>query len=105
MEAEAPSLSESSAPPPAPAAPPLVDLASQDVGPDPVLGAGLAITGMLVMGLAGGLDAHYPFLVGALIAVAGAVTFVGCVALSTWKRRRLERAQLRARVPAQGAQA
>ena len=59
------------------------------LGPDPVVGAGLALTGMAVMGLAGGLDAHWPFLAGALVAVAGAVLFVACVGLSAWKQRGL----------------
>ena len=56
-------------------------------GPDPVIGAGLALLGILLMGLGGARDAHYVFNVGVLTAVLGAGTFVLFVALSAMRSR------------------
>lgn len=56
-------------------------------GPDPVIGAGVALLGILLMGLGGARDAHYVFDVGVLTAVLGAGTFVLFVALSAMKQK------------------
>ncbi|HVK63396.1 MAG TPA: hypothetical protein VM694_02920 [Polyangium sp.] len=56
-------------------------------GPDPVIGAGLALFGIFVMGLGGARDLHYVFNAGMFIAVGGAVTFVLFVALTAMKQR------------------
>jgi hypothetical protein len=58
-----------------------------DVGPDPVVGAGITLFGIVMMGVSGAADAHYAFDLGVLTAVAGAGTFVVCVALSAFKQR------------------
>lgn len=55
-------------------------------GPDPVIGAGVALLGILLMGLGGARDAHYVFDVGVLTALLGAGTFVLFVALSAMKQ-------------------
>lgn len=52
-------------------------------GPDPVIGVGLVILGVLVMGIAGASTAHYAFNIGTGIAILGAVTFLVSVTLST----------------------
>lgn len=59
----------------------------QSDGPDPVTGAGLALFGILIMGLGGSSNLHYVFNVGTLVAIAGAALFVLCVALSAMKQR------------------
>jgi mannose/fructose/N-acetylgalactosamine-specific phosphotransferase system component IIC len=64
-----------------------------DVGPDPVVGAGITLFGILMMGVSGAADAHYAFDLGVLTAVAGAGTFVVCVALSAFKQRQADAAQ------------
>lgn len=56
-------------------------------GPDPVIGAGIALFGIFLMGMGGARDAHYVFDVGVLTAVLGAGTFVLFVALSAMKQR------------------
>jgi len=56
-------------------------------GPDPVIGAGIALFGIFLMGMGGAGDAHYVFDAGVLTAVLGAGTFVLCVALSAMKQR------------------
>jgi hypothetical protein len=61
---------------------------SEDAGPDPVIGAGLALLGIFLMGIGGASDAHYVFNVGVVIAVVGAIVFVLFVALSALKQRR-----------------
>jgi len=61
-----------------------------DVGPDPVVGAGITLFGILMMGVSGAADAHYAFDLGVLTAVAGAGTFVVCVALSAFKQRQAD---------------
>ena len=58
-----------------------------DLGPDPVIGAGMALFGIFLMGTGGARDAHYLFDVGVAIAVIGAVVFVLFVALSALKQR------------------
>jgi hypothetical protein len=69
------------------------DLASQrSDGPDPVIGAGIALFGIFVMGLAGARNMHFVFDAGMATAVAGAVIFVLFVALSAMKQRRTESA-------------
>lgn len=74
--------------------------AGQDMGPDPVIGAGLALFGIFLMGTSGASAAHYAFDVGVLIAVIGAVTFVLFVALSALKQRRLSQTPGEAAPPA-----
>lgn len=61
-----------------------------DVGPDPVVGAGITLFGILMMGISGAADAHYAFDLGVLTAVAGAGTFVVCVALSAFRQRQAD---------------
>jgi len=51
--------------------------------PDPVVGVGLVIFGVLVMGIAGAATWHYVFNVGTLFAILGALWFVVSVTLST----------------------
>jgi hypothetical protein len=58
-------------------------------GPDPVIGAGLALFGIFVMAIGGARDLHYVFDVGVAIAIIGAVVFVLFVALSAMQQRRL----------------
>ncbi|AUX25274.1 hypothetical protein SOCEGT47_058180 [Sorangium cellulosum] len=59
-----------------------------DVGPDPVIGAGIALFGIFLMGVGGALGAHYLFNFGVLVAVLGAVLFVLFVAVTALKQRR-----------------
>jgi len=61
--------------------------ANKRESPDPVIGAGVALLGILLMGLGGAREAHYVFDVGVLTAVLGAGTFVLFVALSAMKQR------------------
>ncbi|MBK6519079.1 MAG: hypothetical protein IPM79_38700 [Polyangiaceae bacterium] len=57
--------------------------------PDPVVGIGLVILGVLVMGIAGASTLHYVFNIGTAIAIVGAIVFVVSVALSSLKDRKL----------------
>lgn len=57
-------------------------------GPDPAIGAGIALLGIFLMGTGGARDAHYVFDAGVVTAVLGAATFVLFVALSVMKQRR-----------------
>ncbi|WP_437955815.1 hypothetical protein WME76_30595 [Sorangium sp. So ce119] len=59
-----------------------------DAGPDPVIGAGIALLGIFLMGVGGAAGAHYLFNFGVLVAVLGAVLFVLFVALTALKQRR-----------------
>lgn len=59
-----------------------------DVGPDPVIGAGITLLGMFLMGVGGAQGAHYLFNFGVLVAVLGAILFVLFVALTALKQRR-----------------
>ncbi len=61
-------------------------------GPDPVIGAGVALLGIFVMGLAGSRDWHYVFNAGTFVAIAGAAIFVLFVALSAMKQRSSDQA-------------
>jgi len=79
--------------------------APADAGPDPVVGAGIALLGILVMGISGAADAHYAFDVGVLTAVVGAGTFVVSVALSAMKQRKAEEAQTAERAPSKAPEA
>ncbi|WP_437501516.1 hypothetical protein [Sorangium sp. So ce1099] len=63
-----------------------------DVGPDPVVGAGIALLGIFLMGVGGAQGAHYLFNFGVLVAVLGAVLFVLFVTLTALKQRRASRA-------------
>ncbi|WP_437568058.1 hypothetical protein [Sorangium sp. So ce542] len=63
-----------------------------DVGPDPVIGAGIALLGIFLMGVGGAQGAHYLFNFGTLVAVLGAVLFVLFVTLTALKQRRASRA-------------
>jgi len=60
---------------------------SASSGPDPVIGAGVALLGIFLMGTGGARDAHYVFDVGVLTALLGAGTFVLFVALSAMKQK------------------
>jgi len=62
-------------------------------GPDPVVGAGLVIVGILIMGIGGAATAHYLFNLGSVIAILGAVYFVAAVALSTYRDRGIREAE------------
>lgn len=64
------------------------DLERDPPGPDPVVGVGLVILGVLIMGIAGAATAHYLFNIGTLIAIVGAVLFVTFVTFSSYKRSR-----------------
>lgn len=57
-------------------------------GPDPIVGVGLVIVGILIMGISGAATAHYLFNFGSLIAMVGAVLFVTFVALSTYRKKK-----------------
>lgn len=59
-----------------------------DVGPDPVIGAGIALLGIFLMGVGGAQGAHYLFNFAVLVAVLGAVLFVLFVAVTALKQRR-----------------
>jgi energy-converting hydrogenase Eha subunit A len=56
-------------------------------GPDPAIGAGVTLLGIVLMGIAGARDAHYVFDAGVVTAVLGAATFVLFVALSAMKQK------------------
>jgi hypothetical protein len=60
----------------------------KDVGPDPVIGAGITLLGIFLMGVGGAAGAHYLFNFGVLIAVLGAVLFVLFVTLTALQQRR-----------------
>ena len=75
----------------------------QVTGPDPVVGVGLVIIGILIMGIGGAATAHYLFNFGTAIAIAGAVLFVAFVTLSTLKQRKSE-AGSAASTPADGSE-
>jgi hypothetical protein len=57
-------------------------------GPDPIVGVGLVIVGILIMGISGAATAHYLFNFGSGIAMLGAVLFVTFVALSTYRKNK-----------------
>ncbi len=57
-------------------------------GPDPIVGVGLVIVGILIMGISGAATAHYLFNFGSAIAMLGAVLFVTFVALSTYRKNK-----------------
>jgi hypothetical protein len=59
-----------------------------DVGPDPVIGAGIALLGIFLMGVGGAQNAHYLFNFGVLTAVLGAILFVLFVAVTALEQRR-----------------
>jgi hypothetical protein len=59
----------------------------EDVGPDPVIGAGVTLLGIFLMGVGGAWDAHYLFDFGVLIAVLGAILFVLFVTVTALKQR------------------
>jgi hypothetical protein len=60
---------------------------ARDVGPDPVVGAGISLLGIFLMGTGGASDSHYLFDAGVGIAVLGAGIFVLFVTLSALKQR------------------
>lgn len=64
---------------------------SADVGPDPVVGAGISLFGIFLMGAGGAGDQHYVFDAGVLVAVGGAALFVLLVSLSAFKQRSARR--------------
>jgi hypothetical protein len=65
-------------------------LSAREAGPDPVIGAGIALFGIFIMGTAGARNMHYVFDAGMFTAVIGAVIFVLFVALSAMKQRRTQ---------------
>ncbi|HTN86987.1 MAG TPA: hypothetical protein VL242_24985 [Sorangium sp.] len=75
-----------------------------DVGPDPVIGAGIALLGIFLMGVGGAQGAHYLFNFGVLVAVLGAVLFVLFVTLTALKQRRALGLSTRAASPESGAE-
>jgi hypothetical protein len=75
-----------------------------DVGPDPVIGAGIALLGIFLMGVGGAQGAHYLFNFGVLVAVLGAVLFVLFVAVTALKQRRALARDSRASSSAEGAE-
>jgi hypothetical protein len=70
---------------------PLSPTPDKDVGPDPVIGAGVTLLGIFLMGVGGAWDAHYLFDFGVLTAVTGAVLFVLFVTVTALKQRRQPR--------------
>lgn len=60
----------------------------ENAGPDPVIGAGIALLGIFLMGVGGARDAHFLFNAGVGIAVIGAIVFVLFVTVSALKLRR-----------------
>ncbi len=69
---------------------------SQKTGPDPVLGVGLVLLGVLIMGIAGAATLHYVFNVGTAIAIVGSVVFLVSVALSSLRTRQEAKKQAEA---------
>lgn len=74
-----------------------------DVGPDPVIGAGIALLGIFLMGVSGAQGAHYLFNFAVLVAVLGAVLFVLFVTVTALKQRRALAREHRASSPADGS--
>ena len=62
------------------------DIERDPSGPDPMLGVGLVILGVLIMGIGGAATAHYLFNFGTAIAIAGAVLFVAFTTLSSYRQ-------------------
>lgn len=62
------------------------DVERDPPGPDPVMGVGLVILGVLIMGVGGAATAHYLFNFGTAIAIAGAVLFVALTVLSSYRQ-------------------
>ena len=60
----------------------------EDAGPDPVIGAGIALLGIFLMGTGGARDAHSVFDGGVGLAVVGAIVFVLVITLSALKQKR-----------------
>jgi hypothetical protein len=75
-----------------------------DVGPDPVIGAGIALLGMFLMGVGGAQGAHYLFNFGVLVAVLGAVLFVLFVTVTALKQRRALGQASRSSIPDSGVE-
>lgn len=65
------------------------DQAGKKRGPDPVVGIGLVILGILVMGIGGAATFHYVFNIGTAILIVGALVFLVSVVLSSLKDRKL----------------
>ena len=70
-----------------------VSASSEVKSPDPVVGAGLVIVGILIMGIGGAATAHYLFNFGSGIAILGAILFVAFVTLSTYRQRAASESQ------------
>jgi len=66
-----------------------VPVAEKGPGPDPVVGVGLVILGVLIMGIAGAATLHYVFNIGTAIAIVGAIVFLVSVALSSLRQKKL----------------
>lgn len=56
---------------------------SPKLGPDPVVGVGLVIFGVLIMGVAGAATLHYLFNFGTGLAILGAIVFLVSVVVSS----------------------
>ncbi len=57
--------------------------------PDPVIGIGLVVLGVLIMGIGGAATLHYVFNAGTAITIVGALVFVISVAMSSLGDRKL----------------
>lgn len=79
-QAASPEMHAPEAPSPGPVAPKL--------GPDPVVGVGMVIFGILIMGVAGAGTWHYVFNVGTGLAVLGAIVFLVSVVVSSLRASR-----------------
>lgn len=63
------------------------DEASPKLGPDPVVGVGLVIFGVLIMGVAGAATLHYLFNFGTGLAILGAIVFLVSVVVSSLRAK------------------
>lgn len=58
------------------------------MGPDPAVGAGIALIGIFLMGMGGASDIRYVYDFGFLVAIIGAALFVSFATVSAMKQRR-----------------
>lgn len=57
-------------------------------GPDPVVGAGLTLLGIMAMGITGAAGQHYLFNASTGVAILGAVLFVASVTITAYRQDR-----------------
>jgi uncharacterized membrane protein YgdD (TMEM256/DUF423 family) len=57
-------------------------------GPDPAVGASIALLGIFAMGVTGAATQHYLFNLSTGVAILGAVLFVGAVTITALRQRR-----------------